>query len=148
MRVYASVVRLPREVIVAVRRGDEFLVLHRSPHCGAFWHLVAGAEEPGESAAQAAARELLEETGLEVAEALVDLERSFAYPLAEEPEYVRDRFDAGVSEVVVSCFTAEVPARWEPTLNDEHDDYRWCGLDQAESLLYWPEPRELLRELA
>jgi dATP pyrophosphohydrolase len=135
-------------VIVAVRRGNEFLVLHRSPHCGAFWHLVAGAEEPGETAAEAAARELLEETGLDVSGALVDLERSFAYPLAAEPEYVRERFDPEVSEVIVTCFTAEVPIRWEPTLNDEHDDYRWCEVEQAEALLYWPEPRELVRALA
>ena len=135
-------------MIIAVRRGSEFLVLHRAPQCGSFWHLVAGAEEPGESAAEAAARELLEETGLDVTGTLVDLERSFAYPLAAEPDYVRERFPADVSEVVVSCFVAEVPARWEPTLNEEHDEYRWCSVDQAEALLYWPEPRELVRTLA
>ena len=140
--------RIPREVIIAVRRGTEFLVLHRAPQCGAFWHLVAGGEEPGESAAEAATRELLEETGLDAAGTLVDLERTFAYPLAGEPDYVRERFDPAVAEVVVTCFAAEVPSLWEPTLNEEHDDYRWCGLEQAEALLYWPEPRELLRALA
>jgi 8-oxo-dGTP pyrophosphatase MutT (NUDIX family) len=140
-------VRLPREVIIAVRRGSDFLVLHRAPQCGAVWPLVAGAEEPGESAAEAAVRELREETGLDATDALVDLERSFAYPLAEEPDYIRERFAKDVSEVVVACFVAEVPPRWEPTLNEEHDGYRWCNLEQAEALLYWPEPRELLRAL-
>jgi 8-oxo-dGTP pyrophosphatase MutT (NUDIX family) len=147
-RVYAWHVRIPREVIIAVRRGSEFLVLHRAPQCGAFWHLVAGAEEPGESAAEAAARELREETGLDVVGDLIDLGRSFAYPLVDEPEYVRERFAADVSEVVVSCFVADVPLRWEPTLNEEHDGYRWCDVGQAEALLYWPEPRELVRALA
>ena len=68
--------------------------------------------------------------------------------LAEESQSVRDRFDPATGEVVVTCFTVEAPLRWEPTLNEEHDDYRWCDVDQAEALLYWPEPRELLRALA
>jgi dATP pyrophosphohydrolase len=140
--------RLPREVIVAVRRGEEFLLLHRSPRYEAYWHLVAGAEEPGESAGEAAVRELLEETGLDAAGSIVELGRTFAYPLAEEAEAVRARFDAGVSEVSVSCFAVEAPPGWEPALNDEHDEYRWCDLVEAEALLFWPEPRELLRSLA
>jgi dihydroneopterin triphosphate diphosphatase len=140
--------RVPREVIVAVRRGGEFLVLHRSPSCDSYWHLVAGAEEPGESPAEAAARELREETGLDPAGRLVDLGRTFTYALAGESRSVRERFDPATAEVVVACFTVEAPPRWEPTLNEEHDDYRWCDVDEAEALLYWPEPRELLRELA
>jgi dATP pyrophosphohydrolase len=135
-------------VIVAVRRGPDFLVLHRSPSCDSYWHLVAGAEEQGESAAEAAARELLEETGFDPAGGLVDLGRTFSYPLAKQSQPVQERFAVGVAEVVVTCFTVEAPPSWEPTLNEEHDDYRWCDVDQAESLLYWPEPRELLRELA
>jgi dATP pyrophosphohydrolase len=140
--------RLPREVIVAVRRGTEFLLLHRAPRYDAYWHLVAGAEEAGESAAEAAARELREETGLDALEQLVDLGRTFSYPLAEEPPAVRERFAPEIEEVTVTCFSVEAPAAWEPTLNDEHDEYRWCEIVEAESLLYWPEPRELLRALA
>ena len=134
-------------MIVAVRRGGEFLVLHRAPRYDAYWHLVAGAEEPGESAAQAAARELREETGLDPADMLVDLGRTFTYALADESPSVRERFAAATAEVVVACFTVEAPPLWEPTLNEEHDEYRWCDVDQAEALLYWPEPRRLLREL-
>ena len=37
---------------------------------------------------------------------------------------------------------------WEPTLNDEHHEARWCSPDEAEALLYWPEPRDLVRSLA
>ena len=42
--------------------------------------------------------------------------------------------------------TATAPG-WEPTLDWEHDEARWCSCDEAEALLYWPEPREVLREL-
>ena len=43
-------VRRPEEAFVFVRRGGEFLVLHRSPRQGAYWHGVAGALEAGETA--------------------------------------------------------------------------------------------------
>src|SRR6266568_716864 len=75
-------VRLPQEVMIVVRRGSEFLILHRAPRFDAYWHVVAGAVEAGESSPEAAARELLEETGL--AAELVDLERRYVYPLSEE----------------------------------------------------------------
>jgi dATP pyrophosphohydrolase len=139
--------RIPHEVMTFVRRGDELLVLHRSPRFEAYWHVVAGALEEGETPRDAAIRELEEEVQLDADETLVDLERRYVYALADESEAVRFRFDPSVAEIVVDCFVAEAPAGWEPTLNDEHDDYRWCSTDEAAELLYWPEPRELARSL-
>ncbi len=139
--------RLPNEVLVFVRRGAEFLVLHRAPAHDAYWHVVAGGVEAGEAAPEAAVRELREEVGLELSE-LLDLERRFVYPLAEESEAVRARFDPSVNEVAVDCFVADAAPGWEPTLNEEHDEYRWAAADEAVRLLYWPEPRELLLEVA
>ena len=138
--------RQPHEVLVIVRRGTEFLVLHRVPAGGAYWHVVAGAVEPGESALEAAARELREETGLTAA--VAELGRSFVYPLAEETAAVRALFSPDVTEVRVECFAAVAEAGWEPQLDEEHDEYRWCTADDAEALLFWPEPREVLRAVA
>ena len=112
-----------------------------------YWHVVAGVVEPAESYADAAARELREETGLEPNEALVDLEHPLAYPLTAE---LREAYGypPETSEVVIHSFAAEAPSSWQPVLNEEHDEYRWCTVDEAISLLHWPEARDAVRVLA
>jgi phosphatase NudJ len=51
--------------MVVARKGDRFLVVHERKH-GQGWYLPAGRVEPGESIADAAVRETLEETGVPV----------------------------------------------------------------------------------
>ena len=50
--------------------------------------------------------------------------------------------------VMVESFAVEAPASWAPTLNHEHDEYRWCSLADALELLHWPEVKDGLRVLA
>jgi ADP-ribose pyrophosphatase YjhB (NUDIX family) len=117
-----------QEVVIVVRRGTELLVVHRSPENDAYWHLIAGGVEGGETFAEAAVRELREETGLEAE--VEPLHAPFSY------ENVR-----------VESFLADAPPGWEPTLDWEHDEYRWLPREEAAELLYWPEPAALLRSL-
>src|SRR5262245_61747825 len=63
---------MPREPIptwffalVVVRRGDQFLLVHERKH-GQRWYLPAGRAELGETLPDAARRETLEESGVEV----------------------------------------------------------------------------------
>jgi 8-oxo-dGTP diphosphatase len=137
------------EVAVFVTRkgGAEVLILHRSPVQGGYWHVVAGGVEPGETATEAAARELLEETGL-VAEPVAGVEVvEYVYALTEEPAERRDRYDPAVAHVNVTCFHVAAPDDWEPKLDWEHDDHRWCEPREAFATLRWPATAHALREL-
>ena len=130
------------EVMVFVRRGEEFLVLRRSEVQGGYWHCVAGGVEPGEEPVAAAARELLEETGLEGRP--VEVPEGFSYA----PESWEPHAAESAAEVHVDCFVVDAPAGWEPRLDWEHDEHRWCAHADAVALLYWPEPRRVLEGLA
>lgn len=116
-------------MIIVVRRGDDYLVVHRSPENDGYWHLIAGGVEDGETYADAAVRELKEETGL-----------------TAEPESLGSSFV--YDSVHVECFVVEAPKAWEPALDWEHDGYRWLPREEAADLLYWPEPADLLRSLS
>lgn len=141
--------RRPEEALIVVHRpgpaGREFLVLLRAPDRQGYWHVVAGALEWDEPAAAAAARELREETGLDATPE--DLELELLYPLAEEPPEVRARFAPGIEAIAVYAFAAEAPSGWEPVLDEEHVDYRWCSAEDATELLLYEEPRIALREV-
>jgi 8-oxo-dGTP diphosphatase len=126
------------EVLIHVRRGDEFLVARRSADSGGYWHTIAGTVEPGEAFHVAALRELREETGLEAGELL---------PLGEFA-YTRESWEQEPGlRVHVEAFLVDVEPGWEPHLNEEHDEYRWLKPEEAAVLLFWPEPAALLRSL-
>jgi dATP pyrophosphohydrolase len=124
--------------MIHVRRGDEFLVAHRSPEGGGYWHTIAGKVEDGEEPHAAAVRELREETGLEAG----PLER------LGEFAYVRAGWESEPGlRVHVAAFLVDVETGWEPALNEEHDEYRWLPREEAAGLLFWPEPAQILRAL-
>jgi 8-oxo-dGTP pyrophosphatase MutT (NUDIX family) len=118
------------EVVVVVRRGEQFLVVERSPARGGYWNLVAGGVETDETAGAAALRELEEETGL----------RAEVTPLGLELGYV-----GASGRVRLDAFVVDAPPGWEPTLDEEHVAYRWCSAAEAIELLAYEEPRVAVR---
>lgn len=106
----------------------ELLVLHRAPggRCPGSFEVVHGHREAGETPADAARRELAEETGLEP-ERLYNLSRVelfYQHPLDE------------VS--LVPVFVAVVPAEAPVQLGPEHDGATWLDFGDARRRLSWP----------
>ena len=127
-----------RTVSVTLRREDgRILLLRRRPERGAFWQILTGRMEPGESPLQTAAREVHEETG-------------FA-PLLEEIRelgYVHAFALGGrVPPLVVEETAFAVRVEGEPRLSDEHDEHRWCTPQEALRLLPFAGLRRAIRLL-
>lgn len=107
----------PFTVCVVVWRaapgGRELLVLHRAhsgpEHEGDWaWTPPSGARQPGEMPEQAAARELLEETGL-----------------------VLELVPCAATSPDVALFSAEAPRGTEVILDAEHDRCAWVAPEDA-----------------
>ncbi len=66
---------------------------------------------------------------------------------AEEPPERQAQWPPGTEWIKVTGFIVEAPDDFEPTLNFEHDDYRWCDREEAVKLFQWPDVGEALEEL-
>ena len=109
-------------VSAAIFRDGKVLLTRRarSPAKG-FYSLPGGRVEFGESLHQALAREVDEETGLDIA--IVGL-AGWREVLPAAP---------GAGHYLIMSFAAHWAGR-EPVLNDELDDYRWIAPDALASL--------------
>jgi len=133
-------------MFVCRRGGDEFLVLHRTAPWG-YWHPASGALEAGEGPEAAALRELQEELGLDADGRFWPVRYEYGYPAAEEPPERRAQWPRGTDWIIVTAFIVEADADFEPTLNFEHDQYRWCSREEAVRIFRWPDVGEALQEL-
>lgn len=115
----------------------EFLLLERRPgsYLGGVWQGVQGKIEAGESAWQAALREMHEESGLRP---------RHLWQLQFVDTYYVARKDA---VHFTPCFAAQVRADAEVRLSAEHTSYRWEPSETVESALLWPGQRSAIREI-
>ena len=114
---------------VLVRDG-RVAVVHRPKYDD--WTLPKGKLDPGESFDEAALREVEEETGLRA-------------ELAEELPSTHYRDSKGRSKVVRYWRMTPLSGEFEP--NDEVDELRWLGADEAAELLTFDRDREVLEAL-
>ena len=112
--------------VVPVGADGRILLLRRSVERGGFWQQVTGRIEPGESEEAAARRELLEETGADVAVEPLGYRHAFAL----DPSLNRVRPGALVL-VEETAFAARLPPSFAPVISDEHAEHAWATPEEA-----------------
>lgn len=116
-----------------------YLLLRRIASQGGFWQSVTGSLEDGETHADAAVREVLEETAISsTVDQLIDLEVLNTFEIA--PLW-RDRYAPGVTHNEERCFALKA-GECEVKLDLlEHQAYAWEPYERAVKLLYWESTR-------
>jgi len=121
--------------IVVVRHGDRFLLVQERKH-GQRWYLPAGRAEPGESLAEAAARETLEESG-------VRIRLTGVLRVEHSPSPRRARLRA----VYLAEPSGDTKTKQEP--DDESLRAEWVSLSELDQYeMRGPEVEQLLRYVA
>jgi 8-oxo-dGTP pyrophosphatase MutT (NUDIX family) len=128
-------------VDVYVLRGAESdlqcLVLRRAAggRCPGSWETVHGHIEAGERPAEAAVRELEEETGLKPVR---------LYNLSRVESFYQHRID---EVALVPVFAAFVSSEATVRLGPEHDRLEWLAPGAAESRFAWPREQRALEDI-
>lgn len=110
----------------------EYLCLKRAKNqrYPGLWQMVTGSIDEGEKAYQTAAREIIEETGIEVKEITV-------------VPHVNSFYDPKHDAVsLIPVFMVEVPEDTQVTLSEEHSEYIWADAERAKPLFAWEGQRK------
>lgn len=113
----------------------EYLLLQRAENDRIYpgiWQIVSGSIKPGETATQAALRELREETKLRA-------KRFWVVPLVNS-------FYVSSEDVLhfTTVFAAEANVGEELRLSSEHQNSSWLSNDEAMKKLVWPGQRKAI----
>jgi dATP pyrophosphohydrolase len=139
--------KLPVSVLVVIHTPAlEVLLLERAAHPG-FWQSVTGSlDRPDEAPAQAAQREVLEESGIDAtALQLADWRLANAFEIYA---HWRGRFAPGTTHNTEHVFGLTVPDRREVRLApDEHRAQRWLPWREAAAACFSWSNRDAIRML-
>lgn len=137
--------RRPVSVLVVVHTDDAQVLLLKRREPFEFWQSVTGSLKHEETHAEAAVRELREETGLtdEGDLSYSDVSRHFEI----DPRW-RDRFQPGVVDNEEFEWRYRLPAVIDVTINAlEHSEYQWLPIKRAIEVVCSWSNRDALIEL-
>lgn len=138
--------KMPISVLVVIHTPDsQVLLLERADRPG-WWQSVTGSQDAGETLAQTAAREVLEETGLDVREhALSDWAWHNVYEIYE---CYRHRYAPGTTHNTEHVFGLQVPEPLPVQLAPrEHLNYQWLPWAAAAAKCFSPSNAEAILRL-
>ncbi len=126
--------KLPVSVLVVIYAQDtkRVLMLQRRDDSD-FWQSVTGSLEEGETALQAAAREVKEEVAIDVASeklALTDCQRTVEFEIFS---HLRHRYAPGIQRNTESWFCLALPHERQVEIS-EHLAWRWVAATEAATL--------------
>ncbi|MEJ2609914.1 MAG: dihydroneopterin triphosphate diphosphatase [Candidatus Thiodiazotropha sp.] len=131
-------------VVVFTLNGDVLMLRRIQPDH--FWQSVTGSLRWGESAGQAARRELYEETRIMAGDGLIDLHQQVTFPIL--PAW-RSRYAPSATVNTEHWFALALPSRRLPRLHlSEHTAYLWLPYDQALRLATSSTNRKAIRYLS
>lgn len=110
----------------------EFCIFHRADF--GRWQFIAGGGKDNETPIEAAKREIFEETGIE-AQNITQLVCIAYIPAELIAESKRRHWDKNTYVIPEYSFAFECDS--EPTLSNEHTEYKWLTYDEARKLLKW-----------
>ena len=126
--------KIPISVLVVIYKSTgDVLLIERADRSG-FWQSVTGSlDAPDEDLATAAAREVLEETGIDMTSlpegALQNMHHQIEYEIYPQWRY---RYPPGITQNTEHWFSLEVPDNTSVTLAPrEHVAYQWLPFEQA-----------------
>jgi dihydroneopterin triphosphate diphosphatase len=138
--------KIPVSVLVVIHTADmQVLLLERADRPG-FWQSVTGSQDAGETLAQTARREVLEETGIDTEQfELVDWRKQNRYEIYQR---WRGRYAPGVTHNTEHVFSLRLPAATTVRLAPrEHLQYLWLPWrDAADKVFSWSNA-DAIREL-
>ncbi len=119
-------------VVIFARDTGRVLMLQRRDDHG-FWQSVTGSLEPGETLAQAAAREVAEELAIDICGEGLQLEDCQRQIEFEIFPHFRHRYAPGITHNREHWFRLALPAERMPLLS-EHLAARWLIAEEAAAL--------------
>jgi dihydroneopterin triphosphate diphosphatase len=138
--------KIPRSTLVVIHNTQlEVLLIERADHRG-YWQSVTGSQDVGETLAETAAREVLEETGLDVRQhQLTDWQQQSVYEIY--PIW-RHRYAPGVTRNTEHVFGLLVDGRVAIRLAPrEHLQSVWLPLERAAALCFSATNRDAILSL-
>lgn len=137
--------RAPYQILAIPYKKAPFLqfgVFHRSDIDQ--WQFVAGGGEDDEIPAEAAAREIFEETGIKT-ESLVELKSMTYIPANVIAEHHRENWSQDTYVIPEYSFAFECFDEF--VLSNEHTGFEWLNYEDAMSCLTWDSNKTALYEL-